>query len=184
MSTLSDPEGRRSIADFLTKQYVSYYPVGRLDYDSTGLVILTNDGELADRLMHPRYGFIRTYMARVEGHVSDRTIEKIRTGVTLQDGPAKAEAEIEENRGDSTWVRISVGEGRNRLIRRIMEKVEHPVMKLKRIGHGPFKLGSIRPGEMKKLSEREYRYFREKVFAGPEDKTRSEKLTFSKKVRK
>jgi 23S rRNA pseudouridine2605 synthase len=172
VSTLSDPEGRKTIADYLTKQYVSYYPVGRLDYDSTGLVVLTNDGELAERLMHPRYGLERMYLVRVEGKVSEATIKKVARGVTLADGPARAVIEIEEERPDSTWLKVKVTEGRNRLVRRIMERVGNPVMKLKRVMHGPFKLGRLRPGAIQKLTEREYYYFRAKVFGEEPPKKR------------
>ena len=165
VSTLSDPEGRPSVADYLTKHYQSYYPVGRLDWESTGLMILTNDGDLADRLLHPRYGHTRTYHVRVEGKVSDLTLRKIERGVTLEDGVARATPVVlEGGEEDSTWLQLTVTEGRNRLIRRIMLRVGHPVMKLKRITHGPFKLAGIRPGGIKKLTEREYKFFRAKVF--------------------
>ncbi len=165
VSTLSDPEGRPSVADYLTKHYQSYFPVGRLDWESTGLMILTNDGELAERLLHPRYGHSRTYHVRVEGKVSDATLRKIERGVTLDDGVARATPVLLEGGEDnSTWLQLTVTEGRNRLIRRIMLRVGHPVMKLKRITHGPFKLAGIRPGAMKRLTEREYKFFRAKVF--------------------
>lgn len=163
VSTLDDPQGRPSIKDYLTKHYKSYFPVGRLDFESTGLVILTNDGELADRLLHPRYGLERVYEARVAGTVAPRTLAKLSRGILLEDGMARAEAEILNNAEDSTWLRIRVHEGRNRLIRRIMEKVHHPVSKLKRVSHGPFTLHRLKPGEMRKLTEREYSYFHRKV---------------------
>lgn len=167
MSTLDDPEGRRTVADYLTRHYESYFPVGRLDYDSTGLIILTNDGELAERLTHPRFGLDRVYHVRVEGRVSGAQLETLKKGVTLEDGPARAsEASIIEHGDNSTWIEMVVREGRNRLVRRMMDAIGHPVIKLVRMTHGPFKLGTIRPGDMKKLSEREYVYFRRKVFGG------------------
>ncbi len=178
VSTLSDPEGRPSIADYLTRNYESYYPVGRLDYDSSGLIVLTNDGELADRLMHPRYEQARTYHVKVEGSVSEATIQKMERGVRLLDGVARAVAHILENESEgrdskATWLEVSVTEGRNRLVRRIMERVEHQVIKLIRVSHGPFNLGSIRPGGMRKLSERDYLFFRQKVM-GQEQQPRKE----------
>lgn len=169
ISTLSDPEGRRSIADYLTKQYQSYFPVGRLDWESTGLMILTNDGELAERLLHPRYQFPRTYHVRVEGHVEDGTLKKIGKGVYLDDGMARATPVFLQNDEKSTWLQVTVTEGRNRLIRRLMERVGHPVIKLKRLSHGPFKLAGIKPGDVKKLTEREYKFFRAKVFVNDKD---------------
>ena len=163
VATLADPEGRRTVADYLTKHYESYFPVGRLDYDSSGLLILTNDGELAERLLHPRYGHLRTYHVRVEGRVSESALRKIERGVKLEDGLARAVPVVLETDEKSTWLQLTVAEGRNRLIRRLMERVEHPVMKLRRISHGPFRLGTLRPGGVKKLSDRDYRFFRQKV---------------------
>lgn len=163
VSTLSDPEGRPTVADFLTKHYRSYFPVGRLDWDSSGLMILTNDGEMADRLMHPRFGFERTYQVRVEGAVSSRAIEKIEAGVRLQDGMARGRARILRGDESSTWVEITVAEGRNRIVRRLMDKLRHPVMKLKRVQYGPFKLGNLQTGEIRKLTEKEYRSYRERI---------------------
>jgi 23S rRNA pseudouridine2605 synthase len=163
VSTLSDPEGRPSIADYLTKHFKSYYPVGRLDFDSTGLIILTNDGELAEHLMHPRYGFERVYHVRVEGSISERLIEKIETGVRLEDGLIKGKAKLLKGDDGSTWLEIIVKEGRNRVIRRLMDRLRHPVMKLRRVSYGPFKLGTLKTGEMRKLEDREYRMIRERI---------------------
>jgi 23S rRNA pseudouridine2605 synthase len=163
VTTLSDPEGRRTIADWLTKNYKSYFPVGRLDYDSSGLVILTNDGELAQRLMHPRYELPRVYKAKVEGIVSEETVAKFPQGIRLDDGMAKGFAKILSAEGKYTWLEIEVREGRNHLVRRMCDKVGHHVDTLVRISHGPFKLHRMKPGEVNKLSEREYLYFRRKV---------------------
>jgi len=166
VTTLDDPEGRRSITDFLTKRYRSYYPVGRLDYDSSGLVVLTNDGELADRLLHPRFGVERVYQVRVSGRVSESTMERIEQGVRLQDGVARARVRFLEGDADTTWLELTLTEGRNRIIRRMMESVSHPVMKLRRIAHGPFKLGKLQPGQIRKLTEREYEDIRRQVLGG------------------
>lgn len=189
VSTLNDPEGRPSISDYLTKHYASYFPVGRLDYDSSGLLILTNDGDLADHLLHPRYGQERTYLVRVEGSVSQATLDKIARGVRLKDGMVKANGRFVSPPADarrpgarapeekSTWLEITVLEGRNRLVRRLMEDVRHPVVKLRRISHGPFKLGKLRPGEMRQLTEKEFDKVRETVMnprpERPAPKTRS-----------
>lgn len=163
VSTLSDPEGRRTVAEFLTKHYRSYFPVGRLDWNSTGLMILTNDGEIAERLMHPRYGFERIYQARVEGTVSEETLGKVARGVKLSDGVVRANASIVRNQGDSTWLEVQIREGRNRVVRRLFDKLGHPVMKLKRTKYGPFKLGSLDVGQVRVLTLKEYQHARRKV---------------------
>lgn len=163
VSTLDDPQGRPTVASYLTKHYRSYYPVGRLDYDSSGLVILTNDGELAERLMHPRYGIRRVYEARVAGVVTDKTIQRLRSGINLEDGRAVINAEIMRTDEDATWLSVTIAEGRNRLIRRVMERVFHPVQKLRRISHGPLKLGKLQSGQVRKLTEKEYRQIKSLV---------------------
>jgi 23S rRNA pseudouridine2605 synthase len=170
VTTLSDPEGRRTIADYLTKHYKSYFPVGRLDYESSGLIILTNDGDLGERLLHPRYELTRIYKVKVEGRMPEAVATQICNGVDLEDGIAKGQARILSTEGKYTWVEIRVKEGRNRLVRRIMDRVGFPVDSLVRIAHGPFKLGSMKPGELKKLTEREYKYFKTKTFLSKEER--------------
>jgi 23S rRNA pseudouridine2605 synthase len=165
VSTLSDPEGRPCVGDYLTTHYRSYYPVGRLDFESTGLVVFTNDGDLADRLLHPKFGIVRSYDVRVAGDFTERLVERARKGVMLSDGPAYASIEIVKQAQKYTWLRVHITEGRNRYIRRLMERLGHPVDKLKRIGHGPFRLSTLLPGQIRRLTEEEYRRAREKVFA-------------------
>jgi 23S rRNA pseudouridine2605 synthase len=163
MSTLSDPEGRPTVADYLTKHYQSYFPVGRLDWDSSGLMVLTNDGEIAERLMHPRYGFERVYQVRVEGSVSEELLQKVRRGVRLSDGMVQAHAALMRGDEKSTWIEVRIEEGRNRVVRRLFEKLGHPVMKLKRVVYGPFKLGRLQPGQIRVLTLDEYIQARRKV---------------------
>ena len=163
VSTMSDPQGRRCLADYLTKPYRSYFPVGRLDWESTGLVVLTNDGELAERLLHPRYGFERTYHVRVAGLLREKELRRIERGVMLDDGPAKATPKVLREDADSTWLELTLTEGRNRIVRRMMEQIHHPVLKLQRMAHGPFKLGRMKPGEIRKLTEAEYKKARSVV---------------------
>ena len=165
VSTMSDPEGRRTVADFLTKQYQSYFPVGRLDWDSTGLMVLTNDGEIAERLMHPRYGFERVYHARVEGSVSSELLGKLERGIRLSDGVVRASAAILKNDENTTWLEVRINEGRNRVVRRLFDKLGHSVMKLKRIVYGPFRLGRLQVGQIRPLSQDEYENARRKVMA-------------------
>lgn len=166
VSTLSDPEGRRSIADYLTKHYRSYFPVGRLDWDSSGLVILTNDGDLANHLLHPRYGIDRVYHARVEGIPNQKTLDLLAKGVRLPDGRAACHAEILETADNYSWVEVTLSEGRNRIVRRLLEFVGHPVEKLKRVAHGPCKLGTLRPGDVRRLTEKEYLRLKRGVMSG------------------
>lgn len=163
VSTLSDPEGRRTVSDFLTKHYTSYFPVGRLDWDSTGLMILTNDGEMAERLMHPRFEFERVYEARVEGSVNEAVLDKLRSGIRLSDGFVQADAEIMSSDSNSTWLQVKIKEGRNRVVRRIFDKLGHPVMKLKRTVYGPFKIGRLQVGQVRVLTAKEYLQVRHKV---------------------
>jgi len=165
VSTMSDPQGRRCLADFITKPYRSYFPVGRLDWDSTGLVILTNDGELAERLLHPRYGFERVYHVRVAGELRDKEMARIERGVRLSDGIAKAQVKFLRRDDDATWLELRLQEGRNRIVRRMMDHIRHPVLKLQRIAHGPCKLGKLKPGDLRRLTEDEYRKLRGKVFS-------------------
>lgn len=164
VSTLSDPEGRPTVADFLTKHCQSYFPVGRLDWDSTGLMIMTNDGELAELLMHPRYQFDRVYHARVEGAVNESLLSRIEKGVKLRDGIARGVARLVGNNEATTWIEIRVREGRNRLVRRMFEELGHPVVKLKRVEYGPFKLGKLDVGQVRHLTEKEYAQVRKKMF--------------------
>jgi len=170
VSTLHDPEGRRTVSEFLTKHYASYFPVGRLDFDSTGLMILTNDGEMAEKLMHPRFGFERTYEARVEGSVPQPLHDKLESGIRLSDGLVKAEASVIRTDDTSTWVEVRIKEGRNRIVRRLFEKLGHSVMKLKRTIYGPFKLGRLQVGQVRVLTAREFLEVRRKVmtFKGEE----------------
>lgn len=166
VSTLSDPEGRKSVADYLTKHFLSYFPIGRLDYDSSGLLVLTNDGDLANRLMHPRYGFDRVYEVRVRGEVTQRSIQRLMKGMKIDDDFVQArKVTIDSSEDGSTWLTIAVGEGKNRMVRKMFDSVGHPVMKLKRLQHGPLFLGRLQGGEMRKLTHNEYESLRRKVFS-------------------
>jgi 23S rRNA pseudouridine2605 synthase len=132
-------------------------------------MIMTNDGELAERLMHPRFGFERVYHVRVEGSVSLELIGKMEKGVRLSDGIAYASGAILRGDEKSTWLEIRVHEGRNRVVRRIFDKLEHPVMKLRRTVYGPFKLGKLQPGNVRVLTRKEYEDARRKVMRASEN---------------
>jgi 23S rRNA pseudouridine2605 synthase len=173
ITTRSDPERRPTVIDLLTtggvRDYV--YPVGRLDYDSEGLLLLTSDGELAEQLTHPRHGVGREYHVRVRGVPDERAIEKLRKGIAL-DGERTAPATvdlhkvIEGARGPDAILSMMIFEGRNRQIRRMCEAVGHPVSRLRRVRIGPITDEHIRPGEFRDLSEEEVAALRRAVTRG------------------
>jgi pseudouridine synthase len=152
VSTASDPQGRPVVVDLVPSRH-RLYPVGRLDSDSEGLILLTNDGELANRVTHPRYGITKKYVAVVAGHPTAAEIRRLTTGVELSDGPARAlSARILSDREDETMVEMTMGEGRNREIRRMFEAIGHEVIRLVRTAIGPISDQSLRPGESRLLS--------------------------------
>jgi pseudouridine synthase len=158
VTTRSDPQRRRTVLDLLAgvREYV--YPVGRLDYDTEGLLLLTNDGELAARLTHPRHGVARIYEARVAGMPDREAIERLRTGIPL-DGRRTLPADVillNEGRRDRDGVlRLTIREGRNRQVRRMCEAVGHPVQRLKRTKFGSLADRKLKPGEWRELAPRE-----------------------------
>lgn len=156
VTTLSDPEGRPTIAKYLEEVPERVYPVGRLDYDVEGALIVTNDGELAHSLMHPRFGVRRTYLAKVHGVPAGEQIERLLSGVRLEDGRAKAlEAGLHSRTPKNTWVRLVVAEGRQHLVKRLMEAVGAPVQKLFRADYGGIDVQGMRPGELRELTRAE-----------------------------
>jgi 23S rRNA pseudouridine2605 synthase len=155
VSTAHDPEGRPKVIE-LVESAARLYPVGRLDVDSTGLVLLTNDGELANRLMHPRYEVPRTYRAWVAGTPSKRALQALRSGIELEDGPTQpAAVQVESSSGRESVLEITIHEGRNRIVRRMLEAVDYPVRALERAGFGPLRLGRLRPGDSRRLRPHE-----------------------------
>ena len=157
VSTASDPENRPTVVD-LADPGVRLWPVGRLDIDSEGAVILTNDGELTNRLTHPSYGVPKTYLVEVQGSVAERTARQLARGVDLDDGPtAPAEVQLIERSQGGSLVELTLREGRNRQVRRMMEAVGHPVRRLVRTKIGSIALGRLRPGTVRRLSPEEVR---------------------------
>lgn len=158
VSTRSDPQRRPTVIDLLhgVREYV--YPVGRLDYDTEGLLLLTNDGDLAAKLTHPRHGIERTYEARVAGMPDEEALERLRDGIPL-DGKRTLPAQVtllSRTRADRNGVLlITIREGRNRQVRRMCEAVGHPVSKLKRTKIGPISDRQLKPGQWRELSDRE-----------------------------
>jgi 23S rRNA pseudouridine2605 synthase len=152
LSTARDTHGRPTVVQLVNEER-RLYPVGRLDADSSGLILLTNDGELANRLTHPRYGVPKTYRARVaRGPVGDRALRALRTGVQLDDGPT-APARVRRVSGEV--LELTIGEGRNHQVRRMCEAVGHPVLSLERVSLGPVRLGNLAPGAHRRLGEGE-----------------------------
>jgi len=162
MCTVDDPEGRETILDLIKpKMKERLWPVGRLDYHSEGLVILTNDGELTLRLTHPRYKVGKVYEVKVKDVPSEEKIERLRKGVYLEDGKTKpCQIGFMEKTKDNSWFRVVLHEGRKQQIRRMFMSVSHPVMKLKRVEYGPLKLKKLPSGEFRFLTEDELRELR------------------------
>jgi 23S rRNA pseudouridine2605 synthase len=157
ISSASDPQGRETVVDLVGGQ-VRLYPVGRLDYDSEGLILLTNDGELANRVTHPRYGIHKTYLALIEGSPGKRELRSLVEGVVLDDGPARAiGARVVSREGPATLIELEMGEGRNREIRRMFDVLGYPVTRLVRTAIGPVSDRSLKPGQARRLSVSEIR---------------------------
>jgi pseudouridine synthase len=156
LTAMSDDRGRRTIADFLGDRAERLFHVGRLDYDTEGLMLLTNDGELAHRLAHPSYEVAKTYVAEVPGPVSRDLGRRLATGVELEDGVAVADRfRVLEQAGSRALVEITLHEGRKHIVRRMLAEVGHPVSRLVRTTVGPIKLGNLRPGATRDLTTKE-----------------------------
>lgn len=156
VSTVRDPQGRKKVTDLLRGIKERVYPVGRLDYDTEGLLLLTNDGDMAHALTHPRHEIDKTYVARVNGFPSGEALRSLRTGVWLTDGKtAHARVKTLARLEDSTLLEIVIHEGRNRQVRRMCAVVGHPVLELKRIRIGPLASGELRVGEYRHLNNEE-----------------------------
>ena len=155
VTTADDPEGRRTVVDLVPAE-PRVFPVGRLDYDSEGLLILTNDGDLTHLLTHPRFGVEKAYLVEVEGHPSPAAIRRLREGVELDDGrTAPARVRRIESSGATSALEITIHEGRNRQVRRMCEAVGHPVRRLVRTRIGPVRDRQLGPGEWRPLTARE-----------------------------
>jgi len=155
--TADDPQGRTTVVD-LVPLGTRIYPVGRLDFESEGLIILTNDGGLTEFVTHPRHGVTKTYLAMVNGDPPERAMRRLRDGVELDDGPAAARsARVIDRNGDRSLVEIVMAEGRKREVRRMLDEVGHPVIRLVRTAIGPISDRSIKPGEWRHLTIEEVR---------------------------
>jgi 23S rRNA pseudouridine2605 synthase len=153
VSTMADPEGRRTIADLVADRPERLFHVGRLDTDTSGLLLLTNDGDFAHRMAHPSYEVDKTYVAEVEGEVYRRTLKRLLEGVELDDGPVTvSQARTVMATQEKSIVELVIHEGRNRIVRRLLDHVGHPVRRLTRTQLGPVRLGSLPAGELRELT--------------------------------
>jgi 23S rRNA pseudouridine2605 synthase len=153
LCTNEDPAGRPRAVDLVPHVEQRVYTVGRLDEASEGLLLMTNDGDLAYRLMHPRFGVEKTYLVQVAGHPTSDDVKRLLTGIWLSDGHVKARSARQlKSRGESTWLRIVLSEGKNREIRRMLAKLGHKVLNLRRIAIGPVQLQRLPRGKARRLS--------------------------------
>lgn len=177
MTTVNDPEGRRTVVDMIRGVKERIFPVGRLDFHSEGLILLTNDGELAYKVSHPSEGSVKTYHVKVRGVPEPRLIEKLERGITI-DGrrtrPCRIVRLRTTGRGEdegNSWFEIKLGEGRTQQIRKMFQAIGHPVAKLKRIAIGPISDSKLQPGEWRELTPGEVRLLaKEKDLAPPRPK--------------
>jgi len=163
MTTVNDPEGRKTVLDLVRGVKERLFPVGRLDYQSEGLILLTNDGQLAFQISHPSQGSVKTYHVKVRGVPEERLVEKLRRGITL-DGRRTLPCEIDRLRTTGTaedtgnsWFEVRLREGRTQQIRKMFKALGHPVSKLKRVSIGPISDGSLSAGQWRELTKQEVR---------------------------
>jgi 23S rRNA pseudouridine2605 synthase len=156
VSTMSDPEGRPSLQEYVGDREARLFHVGRLDQDTEGLILLTNDGDLAHRLSHPSFGVEKTYLAEVTGPVARDVGKRLRQGVELEDGLVQVDSfRLVSQVGSRVMVEVKLHEGRKHVVRRMLTEVGHPVTQLVRTDLGPISLGNLKPGKQRKLSQQE-----------------------------
>lgn len=153
VSTMADPEGRRTLSDLVADRPERLFHVGRLDTDTSGLLLLTNDGEFAHRMAHPSFEVEKTYVAEVVGRVARGTVSDLLAGITLEDGPVQVRRmRVIEAQASKSIVELVIHEGRNRIVRRLLDQVGHPVKRLSRTRFGPVELGTLGSGETRELT--------------------------------
>ena len=156
VSTMSDPEGRPSLQEYVGDREARLFHVGRLDQDTEGLILLTNDGDLAHRLSHPSFGVEKTYLAEVTGPVARNVGKRLKQGVELEDGLVQVDSfRLVSQVGSRVMVEVKLHEGRKHVVRRMLTEVGHPVTQLVRTDLGPISLGNLKPGKQRKLSQQE-----------------------------
>ncbi|WP_436702326.1 pseudouridine synthase [Nocardioides sp. BYT-33-1] len=161
VSTMSDPQGRPTLTDVVADRVsgdaaLRLFHVGRLDTDTSGLLLLTNDGDFAHRMAHPSFEVEKTYVAEVSGRLTKATLAELLAGVTLEDGPVEVRrARVIDSSTDKSIIELVIHEGRNRIVRRLLDQVGHPVRQLSRTRFGPIELGTLRSGTLRELSDDE-----------------------------
>ncbi len=156
VSTMSDPEGRRNLGDLVVDRPERLFHVGRLDTDTEGLILLTNDGDFAQKVAHPSYELQKRYVAEVEGVVERATVQRLKAGVTLEDGPVEVHTvKVVSSTKERSIVELVIHEGRNRIVRRLLEEVGHPVRRLSRTAVGPVGLRGLKVGALRELTREE-----------------------------
>jgi len=166
VSSLADPQGRPTVKDYLKGVRYRVFPVGRLDYDSEGLILLTNDGDFSNALLHPSKEIAKTYVVKVKGIMPEEKVGKLRQGIRLEDGktqPARVRF-IRESEANS-WIEITITEGKKRQVRRMVEAVGHPALKLRRISIGGVKLAGLKIGELRPLTAKELQTLKQEAVA-------------------
>jgi 23S rRNA pseudouridine2605 synthase len=152
---MDDPEGRPTLEQYVPPKQRIFH-VGRLDTDTSGLILMTNDGELANRLTHPKWEVSKTYVAELEGVMDNKALKRLEKGVTLEDGPVKPDKlRLISRAGERTLVEVTLHEGRNRVVRRMFDTIGHPVRELSRVAIGPVKLGRLAVGDSRELTREE-----------------------------
>jgi 23S rRNA pseudouridine2605 synthase len=157
VTTMDDPEGRPSISDFFKRLPIRVFPVGRLDWDTEGMILLTNDGDFAQRVNHPSKEILKTYLAKVSGHPSQDQLNRLKTGISIPGGRVSAKYVERLRRGADQydWVKVSISEGKNRQVRKMFEKIGFDVLKLQRVSIGQLKMpASVKRGEYVFLTEK------------------------------
>jgi 23S rRNA pseudouridine2605 synthase len=156
LSTLHDPDGRPTIKQLMPKPSLRLFPVGRLDFDSEGLLLLTNNGDIAQACLHPTHHVQKTYLVKVKGVLEDIQVQQLRRGVTLEDGQtAPAKVKKAGKAQANSWIEITIHEGRKHQVKRMFDHIGHPVIRLKRIQFGPLNLGKLLPGKTRYLTDNE-----------------------------
>lgn len=183
VTTLSDPQGRPTVKDYLHGVKSRVFPVGRLDYDSEGLLLLTNDGELAHSLIHPKFEIPRTYWVKITGKITQEDLKKLRSGGSSPNGRyAPCGVEPMGLTANHSWIEMTLYEGQKREIRRMMDKIDHPVLKLKRVRLASLNLGSLSPGQIRYLTSKEVRSLQSYLSGeGRTTKSRGRNLTQTSK---
>jgi 23S rRNA pseudouridine2605 synthase len=167
LTSMSDTEKRPTVRDLLKRVKARVFPVGRLDYHSEGLLVMTNDGDLANAILHPKNKIPKTYLAKIDGFLDDRDKSKLERGIRLEDGiTAPAKVRRVRTLKANSWIEITIHEGRKRQVRRMFERVKHPVSKLVRTKVNGLSLGNLKPGEFRYLSPDEVRKLKSETMQG------------------